>query len=242
MVSIRPPAGRALAIHSVEKPIAVPISRTRLGATAVTSTRSRRPAAGLTIGTPSLRPVLSISSRTGPSGAWTPCRYSRSRSATSMRHLHGGEMIQRTVPVSQRGSRRQGARDIVASPSHGTLEILAGGQSGGDRRREGAAGSVRTGGNDSRSRILVDTLAIDQQVHDRIVLRVAAFDDDRLRPQLHDGEGGGHAVVSSADRSPGQHCGFWNVWCDEVRQGPQPPAQGIDRVFTEQAVAALLAP
>src|SRR5256886_17037533 len=75
MVSIRPPAGSALAIHRVEKPIAVPISSTRVGATAVTSTRSSRPTAGWTIGTPSLRPLLSISSRTGPRGGGTPPRY-----------------------------------------------------------------------------------------------------------------------------------------------------------------------
>ena len=68
MVSMRPPAGSALAIHRVEKPIAVPISSTRFGATAVTSTRSSRPTAGWTMGTPSLRPAFSISSSTGPSG------------------------------------------------------------------------------------------------------------------------------------------------------------------------------
>src|SRR5207249_12314926 len=75
MVSIRPPAGSALAIQRVEKPIAVPISSTRLGATAVTSTRSSRPPAGWTIGTPPLRPLLSISSRTGPRGGGTPSGY-----------------------------------------------------------------------------------------------------------------------------------------------------------------------
>ena len=64
---MRPPAGSALAIHSVEKPIAVPISSTRFGARAVTNTRSSRPTAGWTIGTPSLRPVFNISSSTGPS-------------------------------------------------------------------------------------------------------------------------------------------------------------------------------
>src|SRR5207302_720735 len=74
MGSMRPPGGSALAIHRVENPIAVPISSTRLGAMAVVRTRSNRPVAGLTIGTPSLRPVLSISSSTGPIGEWIPSR------------------------------------------------------------------------------------------------------------------------------------------------------------------------
>ena len=68
---------------------------------------------------------------------------------------------------------------------------------------------------------------------------MAAFDHDRLRSQFQDGAGRGHAVVPSPDRSAGQRFGFRNVWRDEVRQGQQSPAEGLDRVFTEQAVAAL---
>ena len=49
----------------------------------------------------------------------------------------------------------------------------------------------------------MDTLAIDQQVDDRVVLCVAAFDHDGLRSQLHDGAGRSNAVLPSPDRSPG---------------------------------------
>src|SRR5216683_4851237 len=204
IVSMRPPGGNALAIHRVEKPIAVPISSTRLGARAVTSTRNRRPAAGLTIGTPSLRPVLSISSRIGPSGGWTPSRYSRSRSVVSMRHLERGEVIQGSVPVPQTGSGGQRAREIVASLRHRVPQIEAHGQPGGDRRRKCTAGAVGTGRHDPGSTILMDTLAVDEQVDDRIVLRVAAFDHDCLRSQLHDGAGRGQPLVPSVDPSPGE--------------------------------------
>src|SRR5207302_10813787 len=178
MVSMRPPAGSALAIHSVEKPIAVPTSRTRLGASAVTSTRSRRPAAGLTIGTPSLRPALSISSSTGPSGGCTPSRYSRSRSVTSMCQLHRGKVIQGTVAVPQPGSRSKRARDIVAGLRDGLRHIEPRRKPGSDRCRKRTAGAVGIGGHDPRSTILVDTLAIDQQVDNRIVLGVAALAED----------------------------------------------------------------
>src|SRR5256884_9197457 len=162
LVSMRPPGASALAIHNVEKPIAVPISRTRLGASAVTSTRSKRPDAGFTIGTPSLRPVLSISSRTGPSGGWTPSRYSRSRSVVSMCHLQRGEMIQGAMSVPQPRSGRKRAREIVASEGNSIRQVAAGGQPGRNSRREGAAGPVGAGRHDPLGTILLDALTIDE--------------------------------------------------------------------------------
>src|SRR5947207_11825590 len=183
MVSMRPPAGSALAIESVEKPIAVPISRTRLGASAVTSTRSNRPAAGFTIGTPSLLPVLSISSRTGPSGGWTPSRYSRSRSVVSMCHLQLGEMIQGAMSVPQPRSRRKRAREIVASRGNSIRQLAAGGQPGRNGRREGAAGAVGAGRHDPLGTILLDALTIDEQVHDRVVGGVATLDHNGIGSQ-----------------------------------------------------------
>ena len=134
MVSIRPPAGNALAIHSVEKPIAVPISRTRLGAIAMTRTRSSRPEAGLTIGTPSARPVLSISSSTGPSGACTPSRYCRSASVPTMHRLRGWKMIQGSMPMPQPGGLGQRGRKILSGFGNRRGQVIPASQGGGDRR------------------------------------------------------------------------------------------------------------
>src|ERR1700694_770301 len=173
MVSIRPPGGSALALNGAENPTAVRISRMRFGATAATSTRSRRPDAGLTIGTPSARPVLSISSSTVPNGAWTPSRYCRSTSVTCMRLLRRRKMIQGAVPVPESGRLGQRAGKIGAGFAHGRRQVFVTSEGGGDGRREGAARTVGASGRDPGRSKLMDGLAVDQQVDDRVLVRVA---------------------------------------------------------------------
>src|ERR1700674_1491064 len=202
MVSMRPPGGSALAIQSVENPIAVLISRMRFGATAVTRTRSRRPAAWLTIGTPSARPVLSISSSTVPNGAWTPSRYCRSTSVTCMRLLPRRKMIQGAVPVPESGRLGQRAGKVCAGFAHGRGQVFVTAEGGGDGGREGAARAMGTSGRDPGRAKLMDTLAVDQQIDDRVLVRVATFDHDRMRSKLHDGATARHPVGLSPDRDP----------------------------------------
>src|SRR6202165_5114922 len=236
MVSMRPPGGSALAIQSVENPIAVPISRMRFGATAVTRTRSRRPDAGLTIGTPSARPVLSISSSTVPKGAWTPSRYWRSVSLMSMRRLPAGEMIQGAVPVPEPGRLGQRAEKVRAGFAHGRGQVFVTSEGGGDGRREGAARAMGTSSRDPGRAKLMDTLAVDQQIDDRVLVRVATFDHDRIRSKLHDGATGRHPVGLSPDRDPSQDLGFGNIGRHDGGQRQQPPPKTGDRILAKAGI------
>ncbi len=131
-------------------------------------------------------------------------------------------MIQRTVPATQTGSGAHGPMHEVERILDGRVQLTSEGETGRDRRGEGATRPVRGGGGQSRPGESPGTPGADQDVGHHIALQMSALDQRRAGAEFEEPASRALHLVGVHDLEAGENAGLIEIRGDEAGKRKQP--------------------
>ena len=147
----------------------------------------------------------------------------------------------RPAALAGRVALAQGEVEEFLGAGHGHLQGQAVAETGGDGRRQGAAGAVVVGGlhlglGQEFGRL--SGLAEAVRDHDG-AFHMPALDEHGLGAHPDERLTGGSGVIGAADGHAGEHLGFGAVGGQQVAAGDHAFPEGFHGILTQQAAAAL---
>src|SRR3990170_3206053 len=127
------------------------------------------------------------------------------------------EVVQRTVAFPDPGCVADGPVQVIPRPLHGDAIVQPQRQIRRNRRREGAARSMRVTRVDPRTADLECLMRRAEHIHGISAFQMPSLDEYDARTHLSDPHGGDVHVLDRADGHAREHLGLGDVGCEHVR-------------------------